>query len=118
MSTGYGFYCTDCDSFDPMYDVSNNWPERLTTILPFRHEIAALATFAAEDADRELKLSGWNIDVAWFAKHHTHNLTVRDEYGNLEGKCNRWLVCDACKKEVFRCTLPPGHEPPCVKDAP
>lgn len=109
MSTSYQVWCKTCSE-------SHDWDldkgeDLMRELVRHARSIAALVGLI-EDAGGDVCLKssyGFGcVDVRWFAAHSEHELTVRDEYGRLDGECGEHVKCHSCPYS-HRCKLARGH---------
>jgi hypothetical protein len=104
VSCDWDVFCLDCQ-------------ERLG-LSDFNHQIDAMrelitaAPLLAQMATTGLGVTaGWGdrpIDTSWFAKHHTHRLIPRSEYGDFDDDCGERFECAMGGRH--QCHLQKGHD--------
>lgn len=118
MSCSWDVWCLDCEDGAGLDE--NHSPDLMLAIIRHVHAFAALAeAFDDLQADSHavayptLRVRGDHAYVhpQWFAKHHTHRLVPRDEYGHCLDECEVRFRCCGCDRDDH-CRLPKGHEGP------
>jgi len=109
MSTDWNVHCLDCKSTHT-FDDANHQVEAMAVLCKYASAIASLAPLVRENPNvLELRLGHYGeIDVFWFADHHTHRLIPINEYGAILGQCVEYVDCGCGSRR--RCTLDHGHD--------
>lgn len=110
MSTDWSIYCRTCDS-EHYFSDANHREMLMVRLIRHASAIAALAPLMDDPVswdEIEFRTSYGHIDVRWFAKHHTHDLVPRSEYGEILGQCFARVPCILCNTPHY-CTLDKGH---------
>lgn len=94
MSCDWHIKCVDCDDVH-RFDDANHQDDLMRLIIRHASAIAGLAALRAEDVqgDVEIWIYYGQIDIGWFATHHTHQLKPIDEYGRLDTQCQGHATC-------------------------
>lgn len=112
MSCDYHVYCVPCCSRHDFNDANHQAP-LMRHFIRHRDAIAALAPLLSEThGDLTLGTHFGQVDASWFQAHAGHELRVIDEYGRIDGQCERRVPCEHCKTEHW-CQRPFGHDGLC-----
>lgn len=108
MSTDYRLWCKDCDDDIGVWNIRD--PSVLRDAWNKRDAIAALDGLTGSISTESNP--GAPLPVAFFVRHRTHNVVVRDEYGFELGFCMSRVKCPTCGERA-RCALAYKHEGEC-----
>lgn len=111
MSNYKMVYCIDCDSIHNGVRI-NHGEQTIRALIRHKSAIASMHEAMCEDSFLDLTCIGEGIDTGWFKEHHTHHLTVRSEYGQIDNQCENFANCPYCKSRR-NCVLPQGHTDIC-----
>lgn len=130
MSTSYDLKCLDCGDF-------MGWMHNTDRMLQFMYclrdnatKLAVMADLVEEINESREKFtyeslivrtgdhnSSLTLNLDWFKVHAGHRIAVYNEYGDLEGDCNKRIVCGNCSHEK-KCLLPLDHIESCSPISP
>jgi hypothetical protein len=122
MSCDWDVYCLDCEAAHGFYD-ANHENELMRNLAKGGAAMKAAASAMLSIQRRpydlnlfEVKCSGYNVDLEWWAAHGEHKLCARDEYGAIDGQCYEMVTtCAKCKTRE-RCRLQTGHDGACAAE--
>jgi hypothetical protein len=117
MSCDWNIFCLDCEETERFND-ANHQVDLMRDIIKAAPGIAALAPYwkYLKNHDVELNTHYGHINVEFFAKHATHRLVPRSEYGEIDGTCAKDVRCP-CKRNHY-CVLPKEHAGDCSWEIP
>jgi hypothetical protein len=107
VSTDYYVYCLDCKERSEF----EAHPMQLRDLITHADSLAKAAEIQ-KVIDLDCLYLGRSFYPSWFAQHQGHRLTLIDEYGRVDGQCQKYASCSHCGKRD-QCALRDGHEPPC-----
>lgn len=115
MGTSYDLYCLDCEK--EAHLSAGHSPIREYELLPLLSlanvltpEIATAITTCGSLSEGEY---GVRVPVEWLAEHSKHRLRMRSEYGEVNGQCNKQVVCQHCGCKSGYCDLNIEHDGAC-----
>lgn len=112
MSCDWNIWCVDCSS-EQSFNDANHQKELMIEICQNAEHIANIHPLI-QLGSVELHTRYGFIDTAWFVTHRGHKIVPKNEYGHVEGECNKPVLCGECKTR-HRCSRDGGHDGDCKK---
>jgi hypothetical protein len=112
VSCDWDIYCLDCDSLMGFSD-ANHAVNPMRSLCELGPAFAKIDLSGHEDRDLRfgVEARGHGADLRWLIKHGAHRIKPRDEYGTIDGQCDRHFECNA--GHGHHCELDDGHAGAC-----